>query len=66
MVSETGKKEDIMLFIIVLILVVLEDGLGVKKYGTYNENDGCLNPCCSGGWSRSWANIAVDAIRAVS
>ena len=36
----------------VLILVVVEDGLGVRqKYPDLTEENS-LNPCCSGRWSR--------------
>ena len=36
----------------VLILVLVEDGLGVVKNGKKNHNHNRLNPCFSGGWSR--------------
>ena len=37
----------------VLILVLVEDGLGVKEFKTRMELCGLgLNPCFSGGWSR--------------
>ena len=38
----------------VLILVLVEDGLGVAAVRNYTESAiWCLNPCFSGGWSRS-------------
>ena len=38
----------------VLILVLVEDGLGVRKEFRPGVIDfWCLNPCFSGGWSRS-------------
>ena len=38
----------------VLILVVVEDGLvqGIAKHFNDHVSD-CLNPCCSGRWSRT-------------
>ena len=39
----------------VLILVVVEDGLGEYKGGfKWVSTADCLNPCCSGRWSRSY------------
>ena len=37
----------------VLILVLVEDGLGVNSQGKKALTPHCLNPCFSGGWSRS-------------
>ena len=38
----------------VLILVLVEDGLGAETRNTQlYELELCLNPCFSGGWSRS-------------
>ena len=37
----------------VLILVVVEDGLVHIKLQTNAMFDGCLNPYCSGRWSRT-------------
>ena len=37
----------------VLILVLVEDGLGGKLFFTCGDAQGGLNPCFSGGWSRS-------------
>ena len=36
----------------VLILVVVEDGLGEASLDIVSETIDCLNPCCSGRWSR--------------
>ena len=36
----------------VLILVVVEDGLGDKDNWLAEIKKWCLNPCCSGRWSR--------------
>ena len=37
----------------VLILVLVEDGLGVLKVIDKKQKGLSLNPCFSGGWSRS-------------
>ena len=37
----------------VLILVLVEDGLGDMANGNGRGNTNSLNPCFSGGWSRS-------------
>ena len=37
----------------VLILVVVEDGLVHNKRCPIKREDPCLNPCCSGRWSRT-------------
>ena len=37
----------------VLILVLVEDGLGVGYFRVQEEEITCLNPCFSGRWSRS-------------
>ena len=39
-------------FIVVLILVLVEDGLGVPEDTNLIRWIYCLNPCFSGGWSR--------------
>ena len=40
----------------VLILVLVEDGLGAERVGGVNVKEiASLNPCFSGGWSRSAA-----------
>ena len=38
---------------LVLILVLVEDGLGDLDIYQIRCYSGCLNPCFSGGWSRS-------------
>ena len=38
---------------VVLILVVVEDGLVHVRCFSNNEGRQCLNPCCSGRWSRT-------------
>ena len=54
MVSETDIIELLKLAQTVLILVLVEDGLGVKGgKEPIVPNPPCLNPCFSGGWSRS-------------
>ncbi len=40
-------------FIAVLILVLVEDGLGAMKMVNLRKRERSLNPCFSGGWSRS-------------
>ena len=37
----------------VLILVLVEDGLGALPYSQKQQRTQRLNPCFSGGWSRS-------------
>ena len=39
----------------VLILVLVEDGLGDFSKSIKDVTEKCLNPCFSGGWSRSAA-----------
>ena len=45
----------------VLILVLVEDGLGGHIYDN-NRRRGriCLNPCFSGGWSRSTVQVEIE------
>ena len=50
MVSEGRQKRKTR---IVLILVVVEYGLGEGTKVTTNTFGICLNPCCGGIWSRS-------------
>ena len=38
---------------VVLILVLVEDGLGADLIELLRTAQICLNPCFSGGWSRS-------------
>ena len=38
----------------VLILVVVEDGLVQGAHRVMRVNVWCLNPCCSGRWSRTY------------
>ena len=46
----------------VLILVLVEDGLGAAAVAAeYKAKDGSLNPCFSGGWSRSNNEEALAA-----
>ena len=44
----------------VLILVLVEDGLGALPIGRFVRPVLCLNPCFSGGWSRSVLIRVVD------
>ena len=46
----------------VLILVLVEDGLGAStKQSLLRRNSSqCLNPCFSGGWSRSCKKVFID------
>ena len=37
----------------ILILIVVEDGLVLKKDMIMSEINVSLNPCCSGQWSRT-------------
>ena len=48
-------KQDVNEVIVegVLILVVVEDGLVLATFTPKGEFDACLNPCCSGRWSRT-------------
>ena len=48
-----GKKELVLknISVNVLILVVMEDGLGVAECVNKETGEG-LNPCCNGRWSR--------------
>ena len=39
----------------VLILVVVDDGLVLVNLDVDVEETWCLNPCCSGQWSRTEA-----------
>ncbi len=50
---------------IVLILVLVEDGLGERIAGLCKSRRHCLNPCSSGRWSRSNEQLApyYNAIR---
>ena len=43
----------------VLILVLVEDGLGALHGMKKRTISPCLNPCFSGGWSRSKENMRV-------
>ena len=53
MVSEGTKKLIEAIDYIVLILVLVEDGLGeTMEKGFYEFKEERLNPCFSGGWSR--------------
>ena len=53
MVSEYGSPKPLLKISTVLILVLVEDGLGVfKKCQHVNTSWYSLNPCFSGGWSR--------------
>ena len=54
MVSEGSQLSTTILNVEVLILVVVEDGLGVNLKATLLEYGISLNPCCSGRWSRSF------------
>ncbi len=40
--------------IVVLILVLVEDGLGDGSHNVVRYDESCLNPCSSGRWSRSY------------
>ena len=44
----------------VLILVLVEDGLGVEKATVVDSQYGRLNPCFSGGWSRSTMGLTLN------
>ena len=37
----------------VLILVVVDDGLVLERAFAQADGSTCLNPCCSGRWSRT-------------
>ena len=50
--GETYKKGEAC-SLQVLILVVMEDGLGVQEIHSHRKNRRRLNPCCNGRWSRS-------------
>ena len=51
----------------VLILVVVDDGLVLKVQYTFGTIKKCLNPCCSGQWSRTAAaHVTNEAIRSLN
>ena len=51
----------------VLILVLVEDGLGAERVGGVNIKEiASLNPCFSGGWSRRVGGIEVKEIATLS
>ena len=54
MVSEETKREKTGKTYTVLILIVVEYGLGVDEVITLTISAERLNPYCSGIWSRSW------------
>ena len=45
----------------VLILVLVEDGLGGVIVSNIDTLKGGLNPCFSGGWSRRPIDVAISA-----
>ena len=48
---------------VVLILVVVEDGLGVLIIEPLEEMvSTCLNPCCSGRWSRRVKKFSIERV----
>ena len=50
----------------VLILVLVEDGLGAEQIRAIFSTDFGLNPCFSGGWSRSVNIKFIGDIQGVS
>ena len=48
----------------VLILVLVEDGLGVFQRMSLSLAHQCLNPCFSGGWSRRVKKTASTTCKA--
>ena len=55
-----------MTFNNVLILVVVEDGLVLYNYENYYYFcSSCLNPCCSGRWSRTQSDAPADLDKVV-
>ena len=56
MVSYMHLDEVASVALIVLILVVVEDGLVLMHEQGNNSNAIGLNPCCSGRWSRTIQN----------
>ena len=49
----------------VLILVLVEDGLGVVKFILLSQAPKGLNPCFSGGWSRSLSIQILSKITSI-
>ena len=48
----------------VLILVVVEDGLVLEETDGKEKTGECLNPCCSGRWSRTMTTFTALKISA--
>ena len=65
MVSEKKVNQVKLQEVIVLILVVVEDGLGVRlEHKAGEEILDSLNPCCSGRWSRRIHGIVANELAA--
>ena len=50
----------------VLILVVVDDGLVLVNLDVDVEETWCLNPCCSGQWSRTTMNTRSTTMSCAS
>ena len=48
----------------VLILIVVEDGLVQSLYILMDSWDACLNPYCSGRWSRTHSAMSASQLEA--
>ena len=66
MVSEATSNFSIKNAKAVLILVLVEDGLGASLSMQESGMQLCLNPCFSGGWSRSFMLHAQNRSNVVS
>ena len=62
MVSENPATDEVKTTTAVLILVLVEDGLGDHHGRGRPRVARCLNPCFSGGWSRSLNNEIMDVM----
>ena len=65
MVSETKLPGATVQVEIVLILVLVEDGLGDLQPAKQASRSDSLNPCFSGGWSRSSGKLLQKRLEMV-
>ena len=56
----SGQTAHKKIIVGVLILVLVEDGLGVVQDGSGNYTLGSLNPCFGGRWSRRALTCVLD------
>ena len=60
MVSYWHQVTNLLSHSLVLILVVVEDGLVLGRVEQNPQRCRCLNPCCSGRWSRTFNDHVKD------